>query len=243
MKTNRKTILIIDTEGSLCTSVQRMFSQTGAHILVLRDDINCLQRIKSFQPDLIVVNLPFPDTTGLALMQDIRCITCVPVIVVTGVDDPAQTHFLDAGADDVVSRPFHMDVFLARVRAVLRRADSRVAEMENALYDDGNLLFDPTGYRTMIGECCIWLTPTEFRLLAYLVENAGELCTFRQILENVWGSDCRDNHEYVHAFVWQLRHKLERDPKRPDYIRGVYNVGYRFQAHEYGELERATPVQ
>lgn len=239
---NRKTILIIDTEGSLCASVQGMFTETGANILVVHDPDDGLSELDAHRPDLILVNLDLPDTSHLDLLPTIRALTPAPIVVVTGIDDGAQWRYLDAGADDVVIKPFHVNILLARIRATMRRSKMQRQQKEGAVYDDGHLLFDPFGYRTTVDGKWVRLTPTEIRLLSYLVNNAGESCTFCQILENVWGDGCKSNREYVHAFIWQLRQKLERDPKSPDYIESVYNVGYRFHAHEYGELERATQV-
>ncbi|MGW8181197.1 MAG: response regulator transcription factor, partial [bacterium] len=179
--------------GSLCASIQHIFECTGANVVIVHDESDGLYELNFLQPDLILLDVELSDGSDLDFLHNIRCVTSLPIIVVAGIEARDQSRFFDAGADDVVIKPFQVEILLARIKATLRRAGTQIGQGVNKLYDDGNLIFDPVGYQAVVRGCCVRLTPTEFKLLTYLVENAGVLCTFRQILKNVWGDASKNN--------------------------------------------------
>jgi DNA-binding response OmpR family regulator len=140
------------------------------------------------------------------------------------------TRGLGHGADDYVTKPFECNVLVARARAVLRRATNPYnSETDLSTYSDGYLAIDLNKHQVQVRGKDIKLSTKEYRVLAHLLKNAGQVLTFQQILENVWGWEYQDHLEYVHAYVWRLRQKIEADPQNPVYLLTEYGTGYRFE--------------
>jgi DNA-binding response OmpR family regulator len=142
----------------------------------------------------------------------------------------------EAGADDFLSKPVNPEILLARSRAVMRRGRKNKPFHQIYTYNDGHLEVDIEKHRAQIDRKLIKLTSVEFRLLSYLVSNAGKVLSFEQILNNVWGSEYQGNDDYVHVYISHLRSKIERDPKNPRYIRSIYGIGYIFEKQDSGEI-------
>jgi two-component system KDP operon response regulator KdpE len=123
-------------------------------------------------------------------------------------------------------------VLLARARTALRVADANSRKRRVARYDDGYLNVDLAARRVSVEGKPVQLTATEYKLLAYLLANAGHVLTYEQILEHVWGGGCQDSVDYVHVYVWHLRQKLEQDPRQPCYLLTERGVGYRFEVQD-----------
>jgi len=128
-----------------------------------------------------------------------------------------------------VTKPFSPNVLLARARATLRRAESVPTTGTPLSYSDGHLTIDLDKRQVLVRGEPVRLRATEYRLLAYLLENADRVLTYAQILDNVWGHEYGDSVNYVHVYISHLRGKLEKDPKRPQYLLNVRGVGYRFE--------------
>jgi DNA-binding response OmpR family regulator len=212
--------------------ISHSFAAEGARTYAAHDGSQGLREFYRLRPDLILVNIVLPDKRGLEILRQIRRFTDVPVIMLTVVDNHDEiVDCLNAGADDYVTKPVDKQVLAARADVALSRAQINLGKV-GTLYDDGNLAIDPVAFRVSVNGSQIKLTATEFELLTYLVHNAGRACTFKQILANVWGERYKTNSEYVHAFIWQLRRKLEKDPKRPAYLHSVHGIGYRFESRQ-----------
>jgi DNA-binding response OmpR family regulator len=136
---------------------------------------------------------------------------------------------LESGADDFISKPFSPDVLVARARALFRRLDMpRDSVVHGQYYSDGYLTIDLEKRIVLVEGDSIKLTRTEYNLLAYLLQNAGWVRTFDQILENVWGPEYQGSLDYVHVYMSNLRKKIEADQKNPMYLESEHGVGYRF---------------
>ncbi|MDX1687520.1 MAG: response regulator transcription factor [Candidatus Promineifilaceae bacterium] len=225
-----KGILVIDDNDGLCEVVRLVLEDTGAEIYTAQSGRDGLRRFFEERPDLVILDIMLPDISGWEVCKQIRLLADTPILLLTTLDeDEAVVRGLDLGADDFLSKPFNMDVLVARSRALLRRASSTPEPKQSFTYSDEYLTVDLQKHRVLVRGEPVKLTATEFELLSYLVRNAGRVLTYAQILERVWGPEYCDSPDYVHVYLSHLRRKLEEDPRQPRYLVTEHGVGYRFE--------------
>jgi two-component system KDP operon response regulator KdpE len=220
-------VLVVDDEPAirrfLCTSL-------AAHDYSVFDAVNgqeALAAVLAHRPDLVILDLGLPDLDGIEVTRLLREWSAVPIIILTVQEqETAKIAALDAGADDYVTKPFGMGELLARMRVALRRSASPTAE---PVFTSGELTVDLARRLVIIGERELQLTPTEYDLLRVLVTNAGKVLTHRQLLRQVWGVAYQEETHLLRVNMSNLRHKLEPDPARPNYIITEPGVGYRLR--------------
>ena len=179
------------------------------------------------RPDLVVLDLGLPDGDGIDFLGDLRKWSAVPVIVLSArVGEDEKIRALDAGADDYLTKPFGVGELLARVRATLRR-QRQPAAPDDGVVRFGDVSVDVQNRLVMRDKQLVHVTPTEFRLLAVLVKNAGRVVTNPQLLREVWGPSNLENGHYLRIYMGHLRQKLEADPAQPQYLLTETAVGYR----------------
>jgi two-component system KDP operon response regulator KdpE len=175
-----------------------------------------------------------PDIDGWEVLRQIRLLADTPVILLTTIqDDSAMVRGLNLGADDFISKPFNNQVLLARARSVLRRTKSMSVPSTTMQFRDDYLLIDLESHQIMTDGEPVKLTATEFRLLSYLLQNAGQVLSYTQILDYVWGSEYRESVDYVHVYLSHLRRKIEKDSRNPQYLLTEYGIGYRFERRNH----------
>jgi two-component system KDP operon response regulator KdpE len=204
----QKKILVIDDDPNLVAVLYHSLTEQGYEVYKAHDGQEGLWQIYSHQPDLIILDIIMPELDGWQVCRRTREMSDVPIIMLT-----------------IRGREL-----LARVRSVLRRAAPPPPTEEPVTYCDGYLTVNLTERRVVVRGEPVKLTPTEFRLLAQLVENAGRALTYNQLLEKVWGWEYRDDIDYVRIYIWHLRQRIEKDPRQPQYILTEYGVGYRFDS-------------
>ena len=228
-----KKILVVDDEPSFARMVSQMLSYKGYEVLVAGDGREALKMIFDHKPDLVLLDVVMPGMDGWQTCSRIREVSDVPVVMLTGKQksEADVVRGLDYGADDYLIKPIGSRELAARVQAMLRRSEMPVSSLsERELnYSDDYLNVDITERRIMVKGERVKLTPTEFKLFAVLLENAGHILTHRQLLENVWGWEYIDDMDHLRIYIWHLRRKIEMDSTKPRYILTEAGVGYYFQ--------------
>ncbi len=181
-------------------------------------------------PDIVLLDLGLPDTDGVALLEQLRGWTEVPVIVVSARDqEKEKIRALDAGADDYLTKPFGAGELLARIRVALRHADRKKDGIDEPVFKLDDLEVDMAKRMVSVGSRAVHLTPTEYKLLSVLIRAGGKVVTHRHLLKEVWGVAFAEHTHYLRVYMAQLRHKLETDPARPHYLLTEPGVGYRMR--------------
>ncbi|CAL9330841.1 MULTISPECIES: response regulator [unclassified Nocardiopsis] len=224
-------ILVADDDPQILRALRVTLRARGYDIVVATNGADALNAAVDQRPDLYVIDLGMPHLDGVEVIEGLRGWTSAPILVVSGrTDSVDKVQALDAGADDYVTKPFAIDEFLARVRALTRRGAGGDAE---PLVRLGELTVDLSA-RTVTreggsGAEGVRLTPTEWRILEILMRHAGKLVTRQRLLADVWGSEHVTDTGYLRLYVSQLRKKLEPDPKAPRFLITEPGMGYRFQ--------------
>jgi two-component system KDP operon response regulator KdpE len=178
---------------------------------------------------LVLLDVMMPRMDGWETLTRIRQISHVPVIMLTAKDAEAdKLRGLTHGVDDYVTKPFSFAELVARIQVILHRSKPQTDGSKPRRLVSGTLVIDVDAHRVTRAGKLIELTPTEFRLLQTLAENAGRVLTHEQLLESVWGYEAGEDTGYVKRYIWYLRHKLEDDPTKPEYILTERGFGYSF---------------
>ena len=230
MSAKKTTILTADDDPQLLRLMSRNLELEGYDVLTASDGQQALEQIEHQAPDLVLLDVMMPRLDGFTVCYKVREFSAVPIIIVTARgQDQDKVRGLDLGADDYLTKPFSIDELLARVRAVLRRAQFAAKESSpgwQSTMTSGELNIDFGQHLVTRAGNEVALTPTEYRLLAYLAQNAGRIVTQELLLEHVWGPEYLGESHMLQVNINRLRHKLEADPTRPRYILTKVGVGY-----------------
>jgi len=228
-----KKVLIIDDDPGFLRLVEQILTQKEYEMLKAVNGQEGLKLLFVHKPDIVLLDVVMSGMDGWQTCNRIRDISDIPIIMLTGNQTSEEdiVRGLDYGADDYLIKPVGPNELVARVRAVLRRAElpSSLDAKREITYSDGFLTVDITEWKVIVNGKRVKLTPREFRLFALLVENAGRILTHKQILEKVWGWEYTDDLDYVRIYISHLRQKVEPDPGLPRYIVTEPGVGYYFQ--------------
>jgi len=224
---NVKRVLIVEDEVKIARLVRDYLRQAGFDVLEAVDGPSALAMARAEKPDMIVLDLGLPGMDGLDVTRQIRMTSSVPIIMLTArTEESDRIVGLELGADDYVDKPFSPKELVARIRAVLRRADATLGGGESVRV--GDLDIDIPKRRVTVGENEIELTSTEFDLLLTLARKPGRIYTRAQLLDAVHGVSFDSYERSVDAHIKNIRRKIEPDPKQPSLVLTVYGVGYKF---------------
>ena len=220
-------VLVVDDEQKIVKIARDYLEQSGFRVLSAADGKLALAIARHDRPDLIVLDLMLPGMDGLDVCRSLRRESDVPIIMLTARAEEADRLIgLELGADDYIVKPFSPRELVARVRALLRRAQGKVTGPGRLQV--GDLEIDLEGHRASRTGQAIKLTPLEFNILAILAQRPGQTFTRAQLLDRLHGVAYGGIDRSIDAHIKNLRRKLEDDPVEPRFILTVYGVGYQF---------------
>jgi len=223
-------ILVVDDDPHIleALTVSLQLQWPDAEIIAAGDGEAGLAAFAAHRPDVVVLDVMMPRKNGFDVLRAIRRVSAVPVIILTARDeDLSEVRGLELGADDYLVKPFSPLVLLARIKAVLRRAEQSGTPPAGADYQAGGLEISFQRHEVLLHGEPVKLTPVEYRLLAHLARNAGRVLSHQALLDAVWGADYVATTDYLKVFISRLRAKLE--PKDgPHFIATERGLGYRF---------------
>jgi len=223
-----KSILVVEDERRIAQIATDYLQHAGFAVITAADGEEALAVARERPPDLVVLDLGLPRLDGIEVARRLRRESDVPIIMLTArAEESDRLTGLDVGADDYITKPFSPRELVARVRAVLRRAEPGAAADD--VLRRGDLVIDTKNMKVTREGAMIELTATEIQLLAALARRPGRIFTRAQLLDAVRGKDVESFERAIDAHIKNIRRKLERDSRNPQYLLTVYGVGYKFE--------------
>ena len=222
-------VLVVEDDPPIQRFITAGLQSQGYRVVATDRASQGLSLAASHVPDIVILDLGLPDRDGAELIGELRSWSEAPIIVVSARGmERSKVDALDSGADDYLTKPFGVGELLARVRVALRHlARNGAAIQQQGEFSVGELHVDLNAHRVAVGGDDVHLTPTEYRIVATLVKNAGRVVTHSVLLSEVWGPGRSSETQYLRVFVANLRRKIEPNPARPRYLLTEVGVGYR----------------
>jgi two-component system KDP operon response regulator KdpE len=228
MNGNPRRVLVVDDDPQITQVLRVSFTAHGYEVRSADDGSSALEMIAQWTPDLVITDLSMPKMGGIALCRSIRASLDVPIIVLSVKgQEQVKVEALESGADDYVTKPFGSNELLARAGAALRRVS--LAGSRKSCIEEGDFRLDLDAHKAAIRGKEIRLTPKEFDLLTFMLQNAGKVVTHKSLLIALWGRSYTEQNDAVRVLVRHLRKKIEVDPATPKYLRTEPWIGYRFE--------------
>lgn len=230
-------VLVVDDESSIRQALHKTLRTFGFVIEEASGGEQAVSFVRSERYDAALLDINMPGMGGIDACRAIRRLSPrLPIVMLTVRDhEDDKIEALDAGADDYVTKPFHVGELMARVRAAVRRSQA-IQDGHDAVITIGDLQLDPERRLVLKSGKVVHLTPKEFDLLRCLMLHAGRPLTHARLLSSVWGNEYGSEFEYLRTFVRQLRKKLEDNPSSPEYILTDSHIGYRFRDAAQNDL-------
>lgn len=220
-------ILVVDDEPRYVRLMEANLLPEGYQVFKAYDGQKAVEMVAENQPDLVLLDVMMPGLDGFQACERIREFSNVPIIMVTAKgEEQDRVKGLDRGADDYVVKPFSATELLARVRAVLRRAQVSGSAFQQAIFNHGNLKIDFARAEVFKDDKMVFLSATEYRLLLQFAHSPGRILSSEDLLVNVWGPEYADDKEILWVSISRLRQKLEDDPRNPKHIVTRSGMGY-----------------
>jgi two-component system OmpR family response regulator len=223
-------ILIVDDDPSICTLLKRYLQRQGYTVEVAATGAEGLQQLRTFQPDLVILDLNLPDVSGYSLCRQMQKETGVYVLMLTSRVNPAdKLQGFQLGADDYLTKPFTLPELQARVQAILRRGRTKVQGGSAPVLTFASLVINPETREVTRDQRPISLTALEFDLLYTMARYPGRVWRRAELIREVWDFNYEGDERVVDVHIGQIRKKLETDASQPELIRTVRGVGYKFE--------------
>jgi DNA-binding response OmpR family regulator len=232
----KATILAVDDEARVLKLLKANLESSGYKVLTATDGEQALHIVETELPDLVILDLMLPKMDGYAVCRRIREFSAVAVIMLTARSAQVDMiHGFEVGADDYLTKPFSVTELLMRVQAVLRRSKWPEEIVTRQTFKAGPIEIEFAQHLVTADGEAVKLTPTEYRLLAYMASNPNRVLTHRELLRAVWGPEYGEETEYLRVYMRYLRQKLEPEPSEPRYLLTQPGAGYMFhQPKEQG---------
>ncbi len=225
---DQKTVLVVDDEPRYLGLVQINLETDGYDVITAMDGQQAVEAVANDKPDIVLLDVMMPVMDGFTACERIREFSSVPIIILTAKgEERDRVRGLDAGADDYIVKPFSAQELLARVRAVLRRAErGQIEDFHEPVFRHKDLEIDLARALVTVGGKEVSLTATEYRLLQTMASNLGHVLSSEELLTSVWGPEYKDDKEILWVCLSRLRQKIEADPKNPIHIVTRQGIGY-----------------
>ncbi|MBR6736550.1 MAG: response regulator transcription factor [Oscillospiraceae bacterium] len=221
-------ILIIEDDKYISKFVAASLSKENYNAIVAESASQGTFMFSSHHPDIILLDLGLPDRDGLEIIRELREFSEVPILVVSARgQEKDKIEALDLGANDYITKPFHMGELLARIRVISRMLNKNNAVPTETVWSCEGLTVDYERRKVIVEGNEVHLTPIEYRLLCLMIANRGKVLTHNYILKQVWGYESGDTKS-IRVFMTSLRRKIEKNPATPRFILTEVGVGYRF---------------
>ncbi|MFX3631974.1 MAG: response regulator transcription factor [Candidatus Pristimantibacillus sp.] len=224
-----KKILIVDDEPSISMLIEFNLKLAGFDVRCVADGEAVFDILKSFRPDLIVLDLMLPKMDGIQVCRELRKQNnAVPIVMLTALQDITdKITGLDNGADDYMTKPFSPQELISRIQAIFRRIQHFPGTVETTLFNIGSLSVKAEQREVSIDGRSVELTPKEFELLLFLCKHKGKVLSRQQLLIGVWDYHFLGDTRIVDVHISHLRDKIERNARTPEYIMTIRNIGYK----------------
>jgi DNA-binding response OmpR family regulator len=222
-----KTVLVVDDKSNVRTLVREYLTEAGFHVMTAENGQNALYAARQEKPDLILLDIMMPEMDGFEFIRAYRKESDTPIILLTAkMEESDKVIGLELGADDYVTKPFGMRELVARIHSALRRAGQ--LPHPSSTLRVGEIVLDRETHSVMVGGQDVHLTPSEFDLLAILMNTPGRVFSRLDLLEDLQGTSFEGVARTIDVHIRNLRTKIEADPAHPRYIETVFGIGYRF---------------
>ena len=225
-------ILVCDDDKEIVEAIEIYLSQEGYNVLKAYDGEEALKLLDKHKVDLLIIDVMMPKLDGIRATLKIREKNALPIIILSAKSEDADKILgLNVGADDYVTKPFNPLELVARVKSQLRRYTQlgAMTEKKENIYETGGLMIDDDRKEVTVDGESVKLTPIEYRILLFLVQNQGRVFSINQIYENIWNEEAIAADNTVAVHIRHIREKIEINPKEPRYIKVVWGLGYKVE--------------
>lgn len=226
-------ILVCDDDREIAKAIEIYLTKENYQVLKAYDGRQCLELLKKNTIHLIILDIMMPKMDGMEALSKIREEKSIPVIMLSAKsEDEDKISGLNLGADDYVTKPFNPLELIARVNSCIRRYTKfgMIAQEESEnVYQTGGLMIDDNLKKVTVDEQEIKLTPTEYNILKFLLQNKGRVYSIEQIYKNVWEEEAYGAENIIAVHIRHIREKIEINPKEPKYLKVIWGIGYKIE--------------
>lgn len=225
-------ILVCDDDKEIVEAIEIYLTQEGHHILKAYDGEQAIRVLQNHPVDLLIIDVMMPKLDGIRATLKIREKNALPIIILSAKSEDADKILgLNVGADDYVTKPFNPLELVARVKSQLRRYTQlgAMTEKKENIYETGGFMIDDDRKEVTVDGESVKLTPIEYRILLFLVQNQGRVFSINQIYENIWNEEAIAADNTVAVHIRHIREKIEINPKEPRYLKVVWGLGYKVE--------------